>query len=131
MSLIAVASAILPPVHLLTYSALIGTELYQTFIVTKITYRALPRPAFVGLQKKLFPAYFNAQYLLLLAVALTRPPYGPFSSFGEMASFIPFAIAGVTAGLNLTLYGPRSRALMIEKATQGTWSSCVIRCSRP
>lgn len=131
MLLTTAASAILPPVHLFAYSALIGTELYQTFVVTKITYRALPRPAFVGLQKKLFPAYFNAQYLLLLAVALTRPPYGPFSSFRETASFISFAVAGMTAGLNLTLYGPRSRALMIERATQGTWSSRVIRCSRP
>lgn len=119
MLLTALVSAVLPPVHLLAYSALIGTELYQTFVVTKITYRALPRPAFVGLQKQLFPAYFRAQSLLLLAVALTRPPYGPFSSFGEPASCIPFTIAGVTAGLNLALYGPRTRALMIERATQG------------
>lgn len=114
-----VVSAVLPPVHLLAYSALIGTELYQTFVVTKITYRTLPRPAFVGLQKQLFPAYFKAQSLLLLVVALTRPPYGPFSSFGELVSCIPFVIAGVTAGLNLVLYGPRTRALMIERATQG------------
>ncbi|EMD66744.1 hypothetical protein GGP41_008137 [Bipolaris sorokiniana] len=118
-----VVSAVLPPVHLLAYSALIGTELYQTFVVTKITYRTLPRPAFVGLQKQLFPAYFKAQSLLLLVVALTRPPYGPFSSFGELASCIPFVIAGVTTGLNLVLYGPRTRALMIERATQATRDS--------
>ncbi|EUC49615.1 hypothetical protein COCMIDRAFT_84112 [Bipolaris oryzae ATCC 44560] len=118
-----IVSAVLPSVHLLAYSALIGTELYQTFVVTKITYRALPRPAFVGLQKQLFPAYFNAQFLLLLVVALTRPPYGPFSSFGEPASCIPFAVAGVTGGLNFGLYGPRSRALMIERATKATRDS--------
>jgi hypothetical protein len=114
-----ILSIALPPLHLLAYSALLGTELYQTFVVTKITYRTLPRPAFVGLQKRIFPVYFETQTVLLLVVAVTSPPYGPVSLFKEARNWIPFAIAGVTAGLNLTAYGPRTRSLMIERANQG------------
>jgi hypothetical protein len=66
--------SVLAPVHLLAYSALLGTELYQTFVLTKASYQALPRSAFTTLQKKLFPIYFQSQSLLLFVVAVSTPP---------------------------------------------------------
>lgn len=114
------ASDILPPLHLLAYSTLVGAELYQTIVVTKIAYRTLPKPSFVGFQKQIFPVYFETQSALLLLVAITSPPYGPVSLFKAAADWITFAIAGVTAVLNLTIYGPRTKALMIERALRGT-----------
>ncbi|CAJ2499713.1 Uu.00g025660.m01.CDS01 [Anthostomella pinea] len=108
------------PLHLLSYSALLGTQLYQTFIVTKICYDALPRSAFTTLQKRLFPIYFRVQSLLLLLTVVTVPPQGPLTLVANKAAWIPFTIAGVTALLNLMVYGPRTRDIMIERVHQAT-----------
>ncbi len=56
---------ILPRLHLLFYATLLGAELFQTFILTKVSFHALPRSAFITLQKRLFPVYFRAQTLYL------------------------------------------------------------------
>ncbi|KAL2050415.1 hypothetical protein ABVK25_009249 [Lepraria finkii] len=61
------------------YGTLPGTELYQSFVMTKICYDALPMPAFTTLQKRVFPVYFRLQSLLFLLTAATHPPYGPVS----------------------------------------------------
>ena len=125
MSLYAIATAAVPPVHLLAYSALIGTELYQTFVMTKVAFQALPRSAFTSLQKRVFPIYFQSQSLLLLVVAATSPPHGPVSLIKGSANLIPFAVAGISAGLNLVIYGPRTKTLMIERAHQGMYSLSI------
>jgi hypothetical protein len=109
----------LAPVHLLAYSALLGTELYQTFVLTKVSYQALQRSAFTTLQKKVFPVYFQSQSLLLFIVAVTTPPYGPASLVCTKTDCVSFGIACVTAGLNLLVYGPRTKELMIERVHQG------------
>lgn len=109
----------LAPAHLLIYSTVVGTQLYQTFIITKVAYQALPRSAFTTLQKQLFPIYFRSQSLLLLSVVLTALPHGPFSIIRKKQTWIPLVIAGVTAGLNLMIFGPRTRAIMIERTHQG------------
>ncbi|KAK0615369.1 hypothetical protein B0T17DRAFT_511140 [Bombardia bombarda] len=107
----------LAPYHLLIYSTLLGTELYQTFVVTKICFTALPRPAFIALQKRLFPVYFQAQSTLLVLAAVTFPPGGVASlARGGKSGWVPFVVAGVTAGLNLLVYGPRTRKVMLERA---------------
>ncbi|CAI9629715.1 unnamed protein product [Alternaria burnsii] len=111
-------SSILPPAHLLAYSTLLGTELYQSFVMTKVAYQALPRSAFTTLQKRVFPIYFQSQSILLLVVAATFPPHGPISIFQKRGDWIAFAIAGVTAGFNLIVFGPRTQALMIERVHQ-------------
>ena len=111
-------SSILPPAHLLAYSTLLGTELYQSFVMTKVAYQALPRSAFTTLQKRVFPVYFQSQSILLLVVAATFPPHGPISIFRKRGDWIAFAIAGVTAGFNLIVFGPRTQALMIERVHQ-------------
>ncbi|RYC63370.1 hypothetical protein CHU98_g2870 [Xylaria longipes] len=112
--------SLLAPLHLLSFSTLLGTQLYQTFVVTKICYVSLPRSAFTTLQKRLFPIYFRGQSLLLLLTIVTIPPYGPVTLIANKVAWIPFAFAGVTAALNLLVYGPRTRQLMIERIHQET-----------
>ncbi|KAI0191007.1 hypothetical protein EV127DRAFT_480811 [Xylaria flabelliformis] len=122
---------LLAPFHLLSFSTLLGTQLYQTFVVTKICFVSLPRSAFTTLQKmsqlmgfvctqRLFPIYFSGQSMLLLLTIVTIPPHGPFTLVANKVAWIPFAIAGVTAALNLFVYGPRTKQLMIERIHQET-----------
>ncbi|KAI8629605.1 hypothetical protein F5Y19DRAFT_71739 [Xylariaceae sp. FL1651] len=113
-------NSFLGPLHLLSFSTLLGTQLYQTFVITKICYDALPRSAFTTLQKRLFPIYFRSQSLLLLLTAITIPSHGPLTLIANKAAWIPFTIAGTTAALNLVLYGPRTRQIMIERIHQET-----------
>ncbi|KAI0517097.1 hypothetical protein F5B22DRAFT_604745 [Xylaria bambusicola] len=111
---------LLGPLHLLSFSSLLGTQLYQTFLVTKICYTSLPRSAFTTLQKRLFPIYFRSQSLLLLLTIVTIPSRGPLTLVANKTAWIPFAIAGATATLNWWIYGPRTRELMIERVHQET-----------
>ena len=111
--------AILAPIHLLVYSTLLGTELYQSFVLTKVAFQALPRSAFTSLQKRIFPIYFRSQSALLALIVVTFPPYGPVSIIQKQGDWIPLAIAGMTAGLNLVVYGPRTRSIMIDRVHQG------------
>jgi len=115
----ALLHTVLPPIHLFTYSTILGMELYQTFAITKITYQTLSRTAFTTLQKRLFPIYFQSQSLLLVILAATYPPYGLISVIEKKKDWVSFAIAAMTVGLNLTIYGPRTKNLMIERIHQG------------
>ncbi|KAF7559862.1 hypothetical protein G7046_g4281 [Stylonectria norvegica] len=116
----------LAPYHLLSFSALLGTELYQTFIITKVAYDTLPRTSFTTLQKKLFPLYFQGQSLLLFLTAVTFPPYGPVSLIQKKGDWIPFAVAGVAAAFNLKVYGPRTRQSMIDRIHQGDYGGSSL-----
>ncbi|MCJ1467857.1 hypothetical protein MMC07_006482 [Pseudocyphellaria aurata] len=107
------------PYHLLVYGTLIGTELYQSFVMTKICYQVLPISAFTTLQKKVFPAYFRIQTLLIFLTAVTHVPSGPFSLVTSTGDIIPLAFAGGMALLNLTIYGPKTQEAMIERIHQG------------
>jgi len=115
-------AAAMAPLHLLAFSTLLGAELYQTFVMTKLTFQALPRSAFISLQKRAFPVYFRGQSLLLVVVALTVPLSGPVSLFNTTNSIL-FAVAGGTALLNLLVHGPRTQSHMIERIHQGWCSS--------
>ncbi|KAK4233132.1 hypothetical protein C8A03DRAFT_19725 [Achaetomium macrosporum] len=119
-SLITYVFGNLAPYHLLFYSTLLGTELYQTFLNTKVCYLALPRSAFTTLQKRLFPIYFRGQTILLLLTAVTFPPHGVFSLVKHKADWLPFTLAGVTAVLNLVVYGPRTQKAMVDCIHQET-----------
>ena len=112
---------ILPRLHFLLYSTLLGTELYQTFILTKVTFQALPRPAFITLQKRLFPVYFRIQTFLLVLTAVTFPPRGLLSLSEAKLDGALFFMAGVTAMGNLIVYEPRTQAAMdaVAKVGQG------------
>ncbi|KAL7620572.1 hypothetical protein AAE478_009567 [Parahypoxylon ruwenzoriense] len=112
-------ASFLAPLHILSYSTLLGAELYQTFVMTKVCYQALPKSAFTTLQKRVFPIYFRGQTLLLLLAAITIPPHGPLTLQANKGNWIPFAIAGGTAFLNLMIYGPRTRQIMVDRIHQG------------
>jgi hypothetical protein len=99
-------TTLLPRIHLLLYSTLLGTSLFQTFVLTKVSFQALPRSAFITLQKRLFPVYFRAQTLLLVLTAATLPLPRALTTVDGVL----FAVAGVTAVGNLVVYEPRTRA---------------------
>lgn len=111
----------LMPYHVIIYGTLLGTTLYQTFVVTKVCYHALPMSAFTTLQKRIFPVYFRFQTLLLLFTALTVPPIGPMSLIQNKRDWIPLAFANTMAGLNLVIYGPRTQKTMIDRTHQGMY----------
>jgi hypothetical protein len=114
-----ILTVVLPPIHLLAYSTLLGTQLYQSFVIVKVAYQALPYDAFTTLQKRLFPVYFRSQTLLILLTAATFPTQGPISLVKYQSDWIPFLVAGVTAGLNLMYYGPKTSQIMMVKKYQG------------
>ncbi|KAI1209334.1 uncharacterized protein F4807DRAFT_428038 [Annulohypoxylon truncatum] len=123
MSLIKItwsAMTFLAPLHILFYSVLLGTELYLSFVMLKVCHQSLPRAAFTTLLERIFPIYFRDQVLLILLTAVTIPPYGLLTLLESKANWIPFFIAGVTALLNMVVYGPRTRRMMIDRIRQET-----------
>ncbi|KAI2463497.1 hypothetical protein F4781DRAFT_426324 [Annulohypoxylon bovei var. microspora] len=110
----------LAPIHLLSYSALLGTELYMSFVLIKVCYRSLPRNTFTTFLQRVFLLYFRGQVLLLLLTATTIPPYGPLTLLANRGNWIPFVVAGVPALLNMVIYGPRTRQIMIDRIDQET-----------
>ncbi|KAF1948340.1 hypothetical protein CC80DRAFT_431767, partial [Byssothecium circinans] len=111
-------SPLVGPFHLFSYSTLLGTQLYQSFVMVKVAYQALPYEAFTTLQKRVFPAYFRCQSILLFVTAASLPPHGPASLVKEAGSWIPLMIAGGLAALNLVVYGPRTSRIMMVRRYQ-------------
>ncbi len=108
-----ILAAVVPALHLFAYSTLLGTELFQSFVMTKLAYESLPRSAFTSLQKRIFPIYFRGQTLLLGLVVVTLPT----CAFDRTTAFT-FAVAGGTAILSLFIYGPSTQKLMVERIHQ-------------
>ncbi|KAJ5649301.1 uncharacterized protein N7484_003024 [Penicillium longicatenatum] len=96
------------PYHLLSYGALLGTELYQSFVNTKICYRHLPAREFLGLNKRIFPVYFTCQIGLAALTAATRPPYSIVSLGTDLWSAAPLVIVIAMGSLNYFVYGPKT-----------------------
>ncbi|GFF35060.1 hypothetical protein IFM51744_04287 [Aspergillus udagawae] len=96
------------PYHLLSYGALLGTELFQSFVNTKVCYQALPMKEFLALQKRIFPAYFRCQVGLVVLTAATRPPYSILSFSQHIWDSVPLIVVGVTGALNWLVFGPRA-----------------------
>ena len=111
--------SLLPPLHLLTYSTLLGTQLYQTFLLNNLTYRTLPRPFFTALQRRLFPIYFRAQLLLVCVVALSLPPRGLRSAVQDAHACGVLGLAGVIAAANWAVYGPRMDGVVARRMQMG------------
>ncbi|CAH0054519.1 unnamed protein product [Clonostachys solani] len=108
------------PAHLLCYSALLGTELYQSFVNTKICFLVLPRKPFTALQARVFPVYFRIQSLLLLLLAVTAPSRGLLSLIERKSNWVPLLVGTCTAALNLFVFGPRTSRAMVSIDQQGT-----------
>ena len=109
-----------PPVHLLSFAALFGTQLYQSFIVTKVCYTTLPSDAFIRLQRRILPIYFRMQSALWLVTALSFPPTGPWSLVqGDAADWASFPIGALCAVLNLLVFGPNTMRAMLARREFG------------
>ncbi|KAJ5104402.1 hypothetical protein NUU61_001749 [Penicillium alfredii] len=105
------------PYHLLSFGTLLGTELYQSFVNTKICFQALPMREFIALQKRLFPAYFGCQVGLTALTAATHPPYSIVSLVKDPWSAAPLAVILITGSLNWWVFGPRTTtASLVRRA---------------
>jgi hypothetical protein len=109
----------LRPYHFLGYSVLLGTEIFQTFFVTKICHRVLPRSAFTTLQRKIFPIYFTIQASLVAFLILTYPPFSIVSLANSRVDAALLTTAGTISLLNLFRYGPGTASAMQDRIHQG------------
>ncbi|EFX02826.1 hypothetical protein CMQ_2755 [Grosmannia clavigera kw1407] len=119
--------------HLLSWGTLIGTQLYQTFVMTKLAYVYLPRPQFMSLQKKAFPVPFGVALALSLTTALTYPAG---SVVGLMATGSPnrrdLFFLSVSLGmslLNLLVFGPRTISALVQRNHQETHDNLKLASS--
>jgi hypothetical protein len=91
----------------------------QTFIMTKVSYNALPMAMFTTLQKRAFPAYFRTQTLLVIATALTFPPGSLIGLSERWQNWVPLLVNMTCAMLNTTVFGPRTKHATIARRHQG------------
>ncbi|CAI7574938.1 unnamed protein product [Penicillium pancosmium] len=112
------------PYHIFAYGTLLGTQLYQTFVNTKLCFKYLPMRDFLTLQKRVFPVYFASQVGLVVLTAATHPPYSIISLMNDFWSAGPLLVVLGTGGLNWAVYGPRTTtASLVRKAVHGEDSS--------
>lgn len=95
-------------------------ELYQTFVMTKVCYHALPMSAFTQLQKRAFPVYFQAQTILIVLTAATHPPHSLVSLVLRWYEAVPLGLTTAMAVLNLFIFGPRTSKAMMDRVHQET-----------
>lgn len=123
--------------HILSYSTLLGSNLFQTFMNGPIAYKALPRPQFSTLQQAIFPPYFAFQTALPVVLALTFPGerIAAAAGIGEArqnagyrgllhpdntwSALVPIGLMFVTSALNLLVLGPATTKVMRERKHQG------------
>lgn len=114
------AQSILAPLHLLSFSCLLGASLYQSFVMTKVCFKALPASAFAMLQRKVFPVHFALQLAFTVASAATCP-FVRRRAWG--ADIALLSVAGAMAALNMFVYGPQTSTVMMERIHQGECTS--------
>ncbi|KAN0068908.1 protein of unknown function (DUF4149) domain containing protein [Elaphomyces granulatus] len=118
--------------HILSYGALFGSQLYQTFVGGLLAYRALPRPQFVVLQSVIFPVYFTLQTTLPVVSVLTFPgrttasDVGPSSIIGlvadenRLSTLLPLITVFVAGLTNLLFLSPLTAKTIQERKRQET-----------
>ncbi|KAK9465008.1 hypothetical protein V1512DRAFT_267071 [Lipomyces arxii] len=104
------------PYHLFSYSILFGSTVYQSFFVGITAFRALSRPQFSALQRKVFPPYFAMQTLIPGLLALTAP----FPILENQLVLYTLAITSLTALVNLVYFGPWTVKIMTMRKAQET-----------
>ncbi|KAJ5390939.1 uncharacterized protein N7496_002007 [Penicillium cataractarum] len=107
------------PYHLLSYGALLGTEVYQSFVNTKLCFQALPMREFLALQKRLFPVYFKCQVCLAALTAATHPPYSILSLARDPLVAVPLVVVLITGSLNWFVFGPRTTTASLVRRALG------------
>lgn len=122
--------------HILTYGALLGSNLFQTFLAGPIAFKALPRPSFSTLQQAIFPPYFILQTALPIALALTWPGEriaaaggasirshagcaGLLEENNRWIALVPIATMFATSLANWLVLGPATTKVMKERKHQG------------
>ncbi|KAL1990604.1 hypothetical protein VTN49DRAFT_6443 [Thermomyces lanuginosus] len=105
--------------HIISYGALLGSELFQTFVGGIVAFRVLPRPQFSALQNKIFPIYFGLQSALPVVLALTFPgrPSSPGSLSGVLLEENRFT---VLLPISLTLVSGLTNLLYLTPLVQET-----------
>jgi hypothetical protein len=121
------------PYHIVAYGALLGSNIFQSFVGGIVAYRSLPRPQFSNLQRNIFPIFFSMQTALPVLVALTYPGSkilatsnslsGVVAEGNRWSVLIPLATVFATAAANLLFVGPSSTRIMKERYHQGMFST--------
>lgn len=76
-------------------------------------------PEFIGLQKRIFPAYFKTQVGLVLLTAVTHPPASIISLSRDIYGLVPLAVILLVDALNWFVYGPKLINVLNERIAQG------------
>lgn len=105
--------------HVSVLSTLLGASLYQTFIVTKVSFQSLARQPFSALQERLFSSYFRGQCSMILLLGLTYPAYKPASVYTRAFDLTFLSCASISSLLNLNVYGPQTSKAMISLNKMG------------
>ncbi|KAF7719052.1 Uncharacterized protein PECH_000234 [Penicillium ucsense] len=125
------------PYHILSYGTLLGTELYQSFVNTKVCFQELPMREFLILQRRVFPVYFKLQVGLAMLTAATHPSRSILSLAPDPWGAVPLAVVIGMGTLNWLIYGPRTtqcafvrRALDREEGQAGAGDKKVFQAKR-
>ncbi|KAK9472070.1 uncharacterized protein V1510DRAFT_426475 [Dipodascopsis tothii] len=102
------------PYHLMAWSTLFGSTMYQSFYVGIMSFKALPRQEFSNLQRKLFPPFFSMQAAVPLFLLLTTPA----SVKGVNTVVVTLLTASLTGLINRTIVTPWTVKLMTARRVQ-------------
>ena len=116
------------PYHILSYGALLGSTVFNSFVGNVVAYRALPRAQFAQLQTALFPPYFAIQTVLPLLLGLTYPaPSGPSAVSSGVSALLRsrtdllyIVATAVSGALNWWALGPLTTKVMKHRKHQET-----------
>ncbi|KAI5309652.1 hypothetical protein KEM55_002737 [Ascosphaera atra] len=120
--------SMLAPAHILSYGTLLGSQVFNTFVSSIVSYKTLEKPTFGKLQGQMFPIYFKMQAALPVVVALTYPGVrtivdsiapgiaGVLDERNRCSTLIPLATVFVTAVTNLVCFMPKAAKIKAERA---------------
>ncbi|KAH7041200.1 uncharacterized protein B0I36DRAFT_380007 [Microdochium trichocladiopsis] len=121
------------PYHLITYSTLLGTQVFHSFYNATVAYKTLERPQFAVLQRALFPGYFGLQAAAPILLALTYPArklfdaklsssgiFGVLERENRWTVLAPLATAFVTGLVNLVYLLPETNKITAKRRAQET-----------
>ncbi|ODV92400.1 hypothetical protein CANCADRAFT_16528, partial [Tortispora caseinolytica NRRL Y-17796] len=95
----------------LIYGTLLGSQLFDSFIVGPVAFKKLTKENFSTLQSNLFPYYFGIQAVAPIGIALTTP----FKLSSAVASYVSLALVSVLGLSNQFLIYPVTNKLVAER----------------
>lgn len=94
-------------IHVLSYGTLLGTTLFQTFIVGPVQFTTIPRQQFGNIQAKLTPIYFGIQVVTAAACYFTVS-----DTTGTYNELLALGVTALGSLINLLLVGPKTTSIM-------------------